>query len=99
HDRHSTRFPYTTLFRSTERDLRPPRREVRTNLRPRPCRPPTPRVHRFPPLARSHAPSHVVARPTARARRALDPIPSLVPSPSLRSEEHTSELQSRENLV
>lgn len=67
----------------TERDLRPPRREVRTNLRPRPCRPPTPRVHRFPPLARSHAPSHVVARPTARARRALDPIPSLVPSPSL----------------
>src|SRR2546422_4828444 len=58
----STLFPYTTLFRSRRRRLRPPRRS--------PCGP--------------HAPAN---RRVASRRRPC------------RSEEHTSELQSRLHLV
>src|SRR5690606_41351442 len=82
-----TPFPYTTLFRSSHRSLWP------TSTLPQPPRPeflasrctkaPTP----HPPLQQSRkVPLRSPRRPSSR-------------SPDVRSEEHTSELQSRENLV
>src|SRR3712207_8643902 len=74
----STLFPYTTLFRSLTRPLRP--------------------APGTPPPARWHGRTHPVlrellwARSTAVLDHALDRL-------LLRSEEHTSELQSRQYLV
>src|SRR5690606_41867677 len=80
----STRFPYTTLFRSRN-DRHPPderaRRLPESGARP----------HRWPSVERQRSPQHR-HRPSDRneqeRRGEID-----------RSEEHTSELQSRENLV
>src|SRR5690606_39950499 len=81
-------FPYTTLFRSW---LRPPRggRRPAHSAAPRACVRPWPWPRRYSPRSCSASPPHrspapATAPPSGRARR---------------SEEHTSELQSRENLV
>src|SRR5690606_40498841 len=50
-----------------------------------------------PPQAPASAPAAPAQAPAAPA--AADPGKNAVPSPMVRSEEHTSELQSRENLV
>src|SRR5207302_11328385 len=79
----STLFPYTTLFRSRDR-----RRRDHHRADPGRC------PGRAPRAAGPGGPGGEVSR-QARAR---DP-PSLLPRARPRSEEHTSELQSRENLV
>src|SRR5690606_41308886 len=83
----STLVPYTTLFRSFAR-LRPRRTRRRCLPRTSPARTPTPgprATGRSPAVARKCPPS---SRSACWSRT----------SPG-RSEEHTSELQSRENLV
>src|SRR3712207_8266766 len=87
----STLFPYTTLFRSFDGVLhiagyRRPGSVRVTVRRPRSFRPRTPRGLRCPEGER------VVAPRTARC-------PGSRRSPTSRSEEHTSELQSRQYLV
>src|SRR5690606_41849725 len=81
-----TRFPYTTLFRSPARQLR-----VRCSGRGRNAtRPPSP-----PRRWKKRA-----SRETFDVGLRLSPRPAPVRRPRPpRSEEHTSELQSRENLV
>src|SRR2546422_4013256 len=81
----STLFPYTTLFRSSSTS-RPSTREGR----PRPGR-----ISR-----RRPAPLLIPSAPlTNRIRRDSQDGPHLLPSVTSRSEEHTSELQSRLHLV
>src|SRR2546429_1150347 len=80
----STLFPYTTLFRS-----RPP---------------PGGRSRRIPPAARPTAargrfPLRDVLRPQSQLADPLDPHHEPIGELALRSEEHTSELQSRLHLV
>src|SRR5204862_7814094 len=82
----STLFPYTTLFRSR---LLPRRRDAMGRAPTGPQAPP--------PRGALHAPPRR-PRPRRRARpRADDRHPPRPPLP--RSEEHTSELQSRRDLV
>src|SRR5690606_41170141 len=80
-----TLFPYTTLFRS------PPK------VRPEPLQHPlnqsTVRTARQLGLAQLHKPSTCVLRPLQTRKKRLFIVHVR------RSEEHTSELQSRENLV
>src|SRR3712207_8342200 len=77
----STLFPYTTLFRSPERDRRPrprdPRHERRRLREPDPDSLPEPELR----------------------RPAGPPADDLPDDEQNRSEEHTSELQSRQYLV
>src|SRR3712207_8318760 len=82
----STLFPYTTLFRSLADPARP-------RLRPREMDQRDPPVDECPTMAAGGS----SPRPSLGRERQLDP-----PSPSKnsrRSEEHTSELQSRQYLV
>src|SRR5690606_41182890 len=91
HPPRSPLFPYTTLFRS--------RRQTQQSRRHR--------ARYFP--AHRGSPSRAHFPQTGRAQRAGAGVPPVPPSPPLhpfltggrprRSEEHTSELQSRENLV
>src|SRR3712207_8357978 len=86
----STLFPYTTLFRSR---IHPPGR-VRGRWGRRG------RAHLLPPaspLTSSYGPSAPSQDLLKRARCSAPPPPPLWPSS--RSEEHTSELQSRQYLV
>src|SRR5207249_11634503 len=85
-------FPYTTLFRSTPTVCCPaaPRRRLRAI-----CRRKRPSAR---PRARPTAFGRAAVRPHARPK-ALPPPPPPRPPPSKRSEEHTSELQSRFDLV
>src|SRR5690606_40821544 len=97
--RSSPLFPYTTLFRSgvARAALRAPARAAATG----PCR-----VLPRPPLRRRPGPP---PRAGLGRRRARPGVGTLAPRPRPRgpagghgfprSEEHTSELQSRENLV
>src|SRR5436309_5661440 len=81
----STLFPYTTLFRSRHGTRRP----VRPSCAERP-----PTEGQPPPMGPG---------PSGAYRRAADgrrgAAPGARSTASVRSEEHTSELQSRENLV
>src|SRR5690606_39584442 len=83
----ATLFPYTTLFRSPRPDARLRQAALRA-----PARPQRLRADRL----RARRAARLLARPQAdRERRPRRH--SGAPRP--RSEEHTSELQSRENLV
>src|SRR5207302_11480454 len=89
----STLFPYTTLFRSCSGW--PPAAQIF-------CRRPSGSANRPPATARR--PCENCARPPSTAGSPRPPpaaaaVPSAPSAPSARSEEHTSELQSRENLV
>src|SRR3712207_8445634 len=84
----STLFPYTTLFRSRLRDpgARDPRQLlVRSDLEPR--------------LGLLEADREQVAHRIDPARRQEDHLRAVAPRQLQRSEEHTSELQSRQYLV
>src|SRR5690606_40366482 len=83
----STLLPYTTLFRSPPNAALTALRGLCRSLQPPPIRPP-----RTSALHRSIAADHRPAPRVARAWRRYTPAHA-------RSEEHTSELQSRENLV
>src|SRR5690606_40331968 len=92
--RRSPLFPYTTLFRSWS--------GVSWNPKYRPGSPSSA------PVARNARPSTVLPAPGEPATSVTDadgtPPPSIASRPAIpnrigRSEEHTSELQSRENLV
>src|SRR5690606_41533206 len=83
-----THFPYTTLFRSKPQHPRPPTAPaslIRCREGDHGTRPRRQRVKG----------NYCVTLPARKARRTVVSLP-WVPS---RSEEHTSELQSRENLV
>src|SRR5690606_41979907 len=82
----STLFPYTTLFRSSRFLLREPSRAPRPH-----CWPP-------PPSWVSQSPSWF-RRPVRLRHSQASSASSARSAPRRRSEEHTSELQSRENLV
>src|SRR3712207_7720202 len=88
----STLVPYTTLFRSAGGRVGPAGRAARLQWLLRAAgRPARPAVHLRPPLRRP-------AR--ADRRRALPRhLPALAGAGAARSEEHTSELQSRQYLV
>src|SRR3712207_7543152 len=85
----STLFPYTTLFRSrrahAEADLRP--RAAQRGL--------------YPDLRHADGPQAVESRPDPSPRQGVEGgrAPILLQEKQLRSEEHTSELQSRQYLV
>src|SRR5690606_41744805 len=84
----STLFPYTTLCRSVARRTlarRPPRRR--------------PGLGRRPPRTRHHLTAHGCSRPVPHGRLWVHPDLRRSSFAARRSEEHTSELQSRENLV
>src|SRR5690606_42070256 len=93
---HPTLFPYTTLFRSSD-----PRRTLRRGTGPaRILRPgltlnPPQAQHEMDGNRRSAQAETVRSREVPGDRRS----PALVFQSTVRSEEHTSELQSRENLV
>src|SRR5690242_21520227 len=80
----STLFPYTTLFRSLVRRAAGAEREVPARHDPRPLG----HVHRPRDPLRRHG-----------ERRGAGALPRADPGALLRSEEHTSELQSHVNLV
>src|SRR5690606_41836152 len=84
----STPFPYTTLFRSRGR----PHLAVPSRPTDRKCRPPRPPWEGTPERRAAR-----VRRQTARGRDS-NSFRRCRETPA-RSEEHTSELQSRENLV
>src|SRR5690606_42064440 len=87
----SSRFPYTTLFRS-------PRRGIKTSARPRRDLGEESKPRRD--LGETSARNQNLGETSARPRRGIRS--SARPRRDLgeeRSEEHTSELQSRENLV
>src|SRR5690606_39320092 len=96
---HSTLCPYTTLFRSSHlrhQGLRCVCSAARSSLHPAP-RPIRPQLSGSPAsradaLIRAASSPALVRRPNSRATRHFRGIIAL------RSEEHTSELQSRENL-
>src|SRR5690606_41234538 len=88
----STLFPYTTLFRSQGIGLVGRPRAGLLGARLLTCEIPTP----SPPAGSgflSTAPNAELVAQTPKSSRRLSTIPAA------RSEEHTSELQSRENLV
>src|SRR5690606_39599872 len=88
---HSTVFPYTTLFRSVS-PL--PSAEVKLSTSLMPARPPLNQ-------AIDAVAAAAAAAPTARVNFSVQACStsSATAYGSSRSEEHTSELQSRENLV
>src|SRR5690606_42043290 len=79
----STLFPYTTLFRSEGGD---DQHQV-------------PGLEHAPPLLHLHAVDERRGGEPRHEAHVLDRVPGPVAAPAQRSEEHTSELQSRENLV
>src|SRR5690606_41184632 len=82
----STLFPYTTLFRS---------RGVLSSVgRAAPLQGVG---HRFDPCSTHHLPHRPASRAAGHGRQGTQWVPFCLAR--LRSEEHTSELQSRENLV
>src|SRR5690606_41743723 len=83
-----TPFPYTTLFRSSPSPAAPARPDTRLTY---PCR----AMSKLWPLVQRTAPSPPVRTPSQCGHRRA----ASTGSGSARSEEHTSELQSRENLV
>src|SRR3712207_8498316 len=86
----STLFPYTTLFRSRESDRRSAlsaRRSARAAGAPSAI------------SAFSAGRSQCAAARAASASFAKDPARAAAETSSIRSEEHTSELQSRQYLV
>src|SRR2546430_8906286 len=84
----STLFPYTTLFRSTEHA---PDRRAHEQLE---------RDHRAHRVPRQPDPRLAAEQPEPeRGARAHADAPQLHVAAELRSEEHTSELQSQSNLV
>src|SRR5439155_26208148 len=91
----STLFPYTTLFRSPERaSTKPPQRTEKTAARVGPqwlLREP------FGSITRVHATTLARSDPSRRSARVTSR--KACPHPGPRSEEHTSELQSRGHLV
>src|SRR5690606_42049181 len=94
----STLFPYTTLFRSPEAQRVRGLRQLRTRIKPSGANV----SHCHGRIAGGHCPAVAAGRGWEKAGQRLryDPEPSrshvVVHE---RSEEHTSELQSRENLV
>src|SRR5690606_39513125 len=95
----SPRFPYTTLFRSPERERRPERGDQRNHVPsppPRPTGPPRFDEHGS---QLSPAPVQCPRRHRSRADAGSRRSDNGSDRPEGRSEEHTSELQSRENLV
>src|SRR5690606_40973127 len=95
----STTFPYTTLFRSIRGILAAyPQRRCRRPLRPSNSR----RYSRFrilaPAVPRSRRCAHSRAHPLNPEPVPLSCSFAVLPLSDFRSEEHTSELQSRENL-
>src|SRR3712207_8974301 len=85
----STLFPYTTLFRSTGQRRQRFRigRAGHQRVEPCPARPPDDLSH------------DGTERAVGALQRLLDPLHHLAPLLQERSEEHTSELQSRQYLV
>src|SRR5690606_40937805 len=86
----STLFPYTTLFRSREAGCRTRRRPVPRRGRARGGQRGRPSGNAGRPVAGSAGGAGRLSGAVGRLR---------APAPCGRSEEHTSELQSRENLV
>src|SRR3712207_9552420 len=92
----STLFPYTTLFRSRATHAAPLRRELRTAHRAAGSAAPA----RAPAPARPAAADHrTIARDNGRLAPATEPTRAVRRHACGRSEEHTSELQSRQYLV
>src|SRR5690606_41488524 len=90
-----TPFPSTTLFRSREAAAPTPRERE-------PAAPPAPpalRVARAGPRVPRHGPARRASLHRSPLSRLRAPVGHRVPRQLVRSEEHTSELQSRENLV
>src|SRR5690606_40995367 len=88
HPPRTTLFPYTTLFRSHDRVTQSPSPFAAPSI-VRSLNPVTPR-----------APHPCARRPSVRPSASHRACPKAsAESPAPRSEEHTSELQSRENLV
>src|SRR3712207_7645895 len=79
----STLFPYTTLFRSSANGLPPLSRNSQ----------------RVPKGSGAEAMANGLSPSSGRARRTYCPGVRWVPTSGVRSEEHTSELQSRQYLV
>src|SRR3712207_7203101 len=96
----STLFPYTTLFRSRPEPYRRIRRAGKLNAGTHPFRC---QRTRLTDVCRCR--KDIYAWQTGRGKEHPEPIPasisrrSLQPERPLRSEEHTSELQSRQYLV
>src|SRR3712207_9521165 len=92
----STLVPYTTLFRSGW-PLPAPRRRLQPRRRPAPYRrAPFGPVADFAPITRlTDLPTVIAVRPEA----GVASLPELVERARARSEEHTSEIQSRPYLV
>src|SRR3712207_9315006 len=92
----STLFPYTTLFRSLREDLVvAPRRRVEDHRAP--VGDPERLAHTSPHRVAIRGVEHVVAGIAALQHLAL--VAEGLPHQRRRSEEHTSELQSRQYLV
>src|SRR5690606_41367042 len=93
HPPRSPPFPYTTLFRSHPNTIRRKNHTPDTAMNNRSAQ------RRCASIRRAIAVRKVMYA-KARITTALSEVPIEPPKPSgLRSEEHTSELQSRENLV
>src|SRR3712207_9228922 len=92
----STLFPYTTLFRSHDRAVpeREPGRAVHLQERGAPAE-----VEPLGQFGELVGTGQEGVGEAARARRREHPIADAEPVDALRSEEHTSELQSRQYLV
>src|SRR5690606_39614972 len=92
----STLFPYTTLFRSRLHRHGRRRPDDPARRRPRPHQPELKQT-----LTPAPAHTNRLARVLANAGMMLGgrTVNAVVTMGALRSEEHTSELQSRENLV
>src|SRR2546430_12785254 len=84
----STLFPYTTLFRSVRHHLVHRGEAVAGGFQP---------GEKFVPLRRADL--ERVQQDDVRRRPAEQPVPQRLEMIDVRSEEHTSELQSQSNLV
>src|SRR2546430_10050879 len=91
----STLFPYTTLFRSNI--PRESAKELIVHARPH-SRPPTTIIH-FGPKRSTRYPSAGTSHVSNRTNMVKVTWIAALVQPYLRSEEHTSELQSQSNLV
>src|SRR5690606_40910626 len=92
-------LPYTTLFRSGPPPAHPPAKTPR-HARPRSCaRRPCRRRLRGPRGRWSPCPPAVMSPAASVGSGVVRAVASAATAVTMRSEEHTSELQSRENLV
>src|SRR5206468_12258015 len=89
----STRFPYTTLFRSRRTSPKTPNRTEVNREAYSDADAPTQRAPEP-----GGASRHLIGR-SLRVPGRGDPAPNFLSWPHARSEEHTSELQSRSDLV